>query len=66
MISIKAYECVDIKEGCKENIVGENTCTDQLDMASGCYNIRLDNTIRYDWFWVVHPSRCVETISTKL
>ena len=48
-ISTNGNECVDIKEGSRENIVEDNSCTRQLDRESGCYNVRGDdNIIRYN------------------
>lgn len=38
-------ECVDIKEGSTGNTVEENSCSDQLDTESGCYDVRGDYNI---------------------
>lgn len=44
-INTYCNECVDIKEGSTENLVEENTCSDQLDDEPGCYDVRGDNNI---------------------
>ena len=44
-ISTNANECVDIKEGATGNIVEYNSCTNQLDENSGCYDSRGDDNI---------------------
>ncbi|CAM9985331.1 unnamed protein product, partial [Pylaiella littoralis] len=48
-ISTSGNECVDIKEGATRNIIEYNTCSDQLDEESACYDSRGDdNTFRYN------------------
>lgn len=45
IISTYGNECVDIKEGSTENLIEENTCSDQFDEESGCYDVRGDDNI---------------------
>ncbi|CAN0385323.1 unnamed protein product, partial [Ascophyllum nodosum] len=45
IISTNGNECVEIKEGSKENIVEMNVCSNQLDKNSGCYGVRGDDNI---------------------
>ena len=47
IIEPNANECVDIKEGSIGNVIEYNTCANQLDDDSGCFNSRGDaNTFR--------------------
>ena len=63
-ISTYGNECVDIKEGSTQNLVEENTCSDQLDEESGCYDSRGDNnTIRCDEFLNAHQGPVCNEIS---
>ena len=38
-------ECVEVKEGSKENLIEENSCSNQRDPQAGCYGARGDDNI---------------------